>query len=214
MGVRWNGQHVGTFGSVGVLSFNGNKIVTAGGGGMLLTDDANLAESARYLTRQAKDHPMEYIHNTVGYNYRLTNLNAALGLAQLQQVDGFLTKKRAMAAIYERNLKDLDGVTFVRPVLGCESSYWLHTVLLPAGTPLETRQAVIGHLDAAGIGARPLWYPINRLPPYAQCLTYEIEHADKLHARAISLPSSVGLTAEDQQRVCDAFRAALAASIG
>ena len=208
-GVRYKGRHVGTSGGVSGFSFNGNKVVTCGGGGMVVTNDAARARYARYLTTQAKDDPLEYFHNEVGYNYRLTNVQAAIGLAQLEQADRFLARKRAIAAAYSRGLEDIDGLAFMRVVPECEPAVWLWTFLLPAATTLAERKAGIARLNAAGIGARPLWHPIHELPPYREYQAYRIDHAMRLYGRAISLPSGVGLTDEQLQRCIDEVRRAV-----
>ncbi len=200
VGVRYRGRHPGTFGDIGVLSFNGNKIITCGGGGMLLTSSADYAKQARYLTTQAKDDEAEYVHHAVGYNYRLTNLQAAVGVAQLEQIDAFVAKKRAIAATYEAAFSRLPAITLMPTPPHTESSYWLYTILLDSQTTLADRQQVMQRLQAAGIGVRPLWHPLHRLPPYRQCETVSIEHADRLYVRALSLPCSVGLQPSEQQR--------------
>jgi len=206
MGVRYRGRHIGTWGHVGALSFNGNKIMTAGGGGMLVTDAPAEAAYARLLTMQAKDEGLEYIHTEVGYNYRLTNLHAAVGLAQLEQLEGFIEKKRAIARAYEEALGDLDGITLMPTPPHTESTYWLYTILLPEGTTVEARTAWINQLRAQGIEARPLWHPIHALPPYRDCQRVEIACAPELYARAVSLPSSVGLRDDDLERCAAALR--------
>ena len=142
-------------------------------------------------------------------NYRLTNVQAAIGLAQLEQADRFLARKRAIAAAYSRGLEDIDGLAFMRVVPECEPAVWLWTFLLPETTTLAERKAVISQLNAAGIGARPLWHPIHRLPPYRDCQAYRIDHATRLYERAISLPSGAGLTDEQLQRCIDEVRRAV-----
>ncbi len=200
IGVKYAGRHVGTFGDVGVLSFNGNKVITTGGGGMLLTDQPELARHARYLSTQAKDDEVEYIHHEVGYNYRLTNFQAALGVAQLEQLDGFLTKKREIACTYEALLRRSPAITRIHVPPHVEATYWLYTVLLPPGTTRAERQAAIRFMTEQGFEARPLWHPIHGLPPYRDCQTVNIEHTPSLYDRGISVPCSVGLRAEDAQR--------------
>ena len=193
MGVRYRGRHVGTFGQMGVFSFNGNKIITSGGGGVLVTDNAAHAEYARYLTTQAKDDELEYIHNEVGYNFRLSNLQAAVGVAQLEQLDGFIEKKRVIARAYTEAFQDVDAVTRMPSPAHTEPTYWLYTILLNEGTTLARRQAIVQTLRAEGIGVRPLWHPIHGLPPYRYAQAIQIEHSISLYERGISLPSSVGL---------------------
>jgi len=206
MGVRYNGRHVGTFGDIGTFSFNGNKIITTGGGGVLVTDNAQCAQRARYLTTQAKDDPAEYVHNEVGFNYRLTNVLAAIGVAQLEQLDGFIERKRAIASRYELALAGIEHVTPMPCPPKTISNYWLYTMLLRPGTTRAQRQAVVKSLNASGIGARPLWHPIHGLPPYRDCQAYQIEHAVRLSDRAISLPSGVGLTEEQLHRCIEGVR--------
>ncbi len=200
LGVRHQGRHVGTVGDVGVFSFNGNKIITTGGGGMLVTNDPHAASHARYLTTQAKDDEEEHMHHTVGYNYRLSNIQAALGLAQLEQLDRFITRKRRIARAYEAALRDVDGLTLMPTPPDVEPTYWLYTILLGEGTSLAARQAFVKALAAQGIGARPLWHPIHALAPYRHEQAVEVEHAVRLYERGVSLPSSVGLRDAELQR--------------
>lgn len=200
MGVRYRSRHVGTFGDTGVFSFNGNKIVTTGGGGMLVTDNPRYAEYARYLTTQAKDDELEYIHNELGYNYRLSNLQAALGVAQLEQLEDFIAKKRAIARAYEEAFRGLHGITPMPIPPHTQPTYWLYTVLLDRGTTLERRKRIVRDLRENGVGARPLWHPIHDLPPYRGCQAFQIEHSVDLYKRSVSLPSSVGMSKGDLER--------------
>ncbi|MBI4369361.1 MAG: LegC family aminotransferase [Elusimicrobia bacterium] len=205
MGVTINARHVGSFGDVGVFSFNGNKIITCGGGGMCVTSDEDLTQRIRYLTTQAKDDPIEYIHHEIGYNYRLTNVLAAIGLAQLEQLDHFLEKKRDMARRYEQGLIIIEGVSLMPKINGVDSSYWLYTILLDDKFSFEERRRLMGQLNRLGFGCRPLWHPVNTLNPYAHELSFEVERTPDLYRRAISLPGSVTLTHEDQRRFMEAL---------
>lgn len=209
IGVRYQGRHVGTWGDVGILSFNGNKTITCGGGGMLLTANPEAAARARYLTTQAKDDPLESFHREVGYNYRLPGLQAALGLAQLEQLDGFLAAKRALAAEYGLALRGVPGVSGMPTPPDTEAAYWLYTVLLPEGTTIARRRAIVAALRRRGVEARPLWCPAPLLPPYADCQTLGLDMVHQLHARAVSLPSSVGLTREELATCVAALRQAM-----
>lgn len=201
MGVRYKGKPIGTFGDVSAFSFNGNKVVTAGGGGMIVAKDKRTLDYARYLATQAKDDPLEYIHNEIGYNYRLTNLQAVVGLAQMEQLDLFLEKKKQIASFYEESFKNLEGITLMPSPDFCEPSYWLYTVLLGEDKLLEERKAFIKRLNDKGIGARPFWHPIYKLLPFERFEAYQVENAMSLYTRGVCLPSSVGLKADDLERV-------------
>lgn len=214
VGVRYKGKHVGTFGDVGVFSFNGNKIVTAGSGGMVLTNDTRHAEYARYLTTQAKDDPLEYVHNEVGYNYRLTNIQAAIGVAQLERIDEFVARKRAIARTYAEAFSGMKSISLMPISSDVEPTYWLYTILLSEETTLLQRKAVLKQLNDAGVGARPFWHPINGLLPYRSCRAVEIEHSTALYTRGLSLPCSVGLKPEDQDRCIRVVQQVVGADAG
>jgi perosamine synthetase len=209
MGVRHQGRHAGTFGDAGVFSFNGNKVITSGGGGMIVTADERLAARARYLTTQAREESLEYVHQEVGYNYRLTGLQAALGLAQLEQLDGLLEKKRRIGRWYAEALRALRGVELMPLPEGVEPTFWLYTMLLPSGAGPDERNTVLALLHAEGIMARPLWRPAHAQPPYEGCRRAGAGAAEDIYARAISLPSGAGLGAEDVARVAEAVGRAL-----
>lgn len=201
-----DGRQVGTLGDLGCFSFNGNKTITTGGGGMIVTDEADLARRARHLTTQAKLPGSGYTHDTVGYNYRLTNLAAAVGVAQLEQLPRFLAAKRALAARYEQMLRAVPVVPAPREPWA-SPSHWLYSILLPGPEP--DRDGVIGALRAAGIGVRPLWLPVHRQAPYAAAARLGGSVAEQLHRRGLSLPSSTGLSTADQGRTVSALAAAL-----
>ena len=198
LGARYRGQMVGSFGDISCFSFNGNKLITSGGGGMLVTDNQDWADRARYLTTQAKDDPIEYFHSEIGYNYRLTNIQAAMGVAQMEQIEVFVAKKRAIAEAYGQGFRDLEEIVRMPTRADSSPTYWLYTILLQHGVTVEERKAVINDLGANGVTSRPLFHTVHDLPPYAGCHAFHIEHAHHLYRRAVSLPSSVGLTAEQQ----------------
>lgn len=211
MGVRYQGKHVGTFGDVGAFSFNGNKVITTGGGGMVVTNNKRYADYARYLTTQAKDDSLEYIHNEIGYNYRLTNLQAAVGLAQMEQLDHFIAKKREINSFYQETIiSSFDGIQTLSPAPECNPTYWLFAILLETAITLEKRQEVIRKLNQEGVGARSLWHTVHDLPPYANALAYRIEHSIDLYRRGVCLPSSVGTQPTDLQKVIDGMKKVLA----
>ena len=187
LGSYYKGRHVGTFGKIGVLSFNGNKIITTGGGGMLLTDEGT-GTRAKHLTTTAKlPHAYEFVHDAVGYNYRLPNLNAALGCAQLEQLPSFLASKRALAGRYSEFFKGSDLRFIVEPD-DCYSNYWLNGVICQ---DRAQRDALLKSTNGAGVTTRPIWRLMTRLPMFAAALRGTLENAEWLEARVVNLPSSV-----------------------
>lgn len=187
LGSFYKGRHTGTFGELGTLSFNGNKIMTTGGGGMILSGET-LCARAKHLTTTAKQpHPYEYVHDEVGYNYRLPNLNAALGCAQLEQLEAFISAKRQLAARYADHLKGSDLQFIVEPA-GCRSNYWLNALIC---TDREQRDALLAATNDVGVMTRPIWALMNRLPIYTHCRRGELANAEWLEARVVNLPSSV-----------------------
>jgi perosamine synthetase len=193
LGSRLHGRHAGTFAPIGTLSFNGNKTLTTGGGGALLLADEATAHRARHLTTTAKvPHRWEYDHDELGYNYRLPNLNAALGCAQLEQLPEFLRSKRALFQRYREALAGVDGVRLLEERPGTESNYWLQTLLLDEDRADE-RDALLAATNEAGYLTRPAWKLMNHLRPYADCPTAPLPVAESLERRVINLPSSAGL---------------------
>lgn len=190
LGSRYRGRPAGSFGRLAALSFNGNKIVTTGGGGAILTDDPVLARRAKHLTTTAKiAHRWEFRHDETGYNYRLPNINAALGCAQLEQLDGFLAAKRRLAARYAAIFEGAP-CRFFSACDFAESNYWLNAVFLPEAGMLE---GVLEGLHAAGYLCRPAWVPMHCLPMYSACPRAELPVTEDLAARVVNLPSSAAL---------------------
>ena len=188
LGSYYQGQHTGTFGRVGVFSFNGNKIITTGGGGMIVTDDVQLANRAKHLTTTAKQpHSYEYIHDELGYNFRMPNLNAALGCAQIAQLPGFLEAKREVAAQYEFLCNEL-GMEFVCEPSGAQSNYWLNAIILP---DKKARDSFLKETNEAGIMTRPIWRLMVDLPMYSGCQHDGLPVSRWLEERVVNLPSSV-----------------------
>lgn len=190
LGSFYKNKHTGTFGKLGVLSFNGNKIITTGGGGMILTDDPDLGKLAKHITTTAKvPHPWEFSHDMLGFNYRLPNINAALGCAQLENIGIFLEKKREVAALY-RNFFDSLGVTFISEPEGCRSNYWLNAILF---NDSKERDEFLYFSNNNGVMARPLWNLLPELPMYEKCQTDRLESARWLWERLVNIPSSARL---------------------
>lgn len=187
LGSLYKGRHTGTFGDTGVLSFNGNKIMTTGGGGMILTDDITGCR-AKHLTTTAKvAHPYEFVHDEIGFNYRLPNLNAALGCAQLEQMPAFLASKRALAARYIAFFQNSDLEPIVEPA-DCYSNYWLNGVICK---DLAQRDALLKSTNDAGVMTRPIWTLMTRLPTFQHALRGPLEMSEWLEERVVNLPSSV-----------------------
>ena len=193
LGSTVDGRHTGTFGVMGTLSFNGNKTITTGGGGAIITNDSALAKHAKHLTTTAKArHRWEFVHDEVGYNYRLPNINAALGCAQLEQLPEFLKAKRHL---FERYRAAFAGVAHSRIMAepeGCVSNYWLQTLVLDEATANQ-RDAILTATNDAGLMTRPTWTLMHRLAPYRDCPRMELPVAESLERRIINLPSSAHL---------------------
>jgi perosamine synthetase len=184
------GRHTGNFGVLGTLSFNGNKTITTGGGGAILTNDSQLAARAKHLTTTAKvPHRWEYRHDEVGYNFRMPNINAALGCAQIEQLPGFLAAKRRLFQEYTAAFAGVPHTRIVAEPPGCRSNYWLQAMLLDERVA-EERDAVLEATNDAGLMTRPAWVLLHRLAPYAECPRMPVPVAESLERRLINLPSS------------------------
>jgi perosamine synthetase len=210
LGARYRGRAVGSLGDIGCFSFNGNKLITSGGGGMVVTERADWAKLARHLSTQAKADPVEYVHDQVGYNYRLTNVQAAVGVAQAERLAEFLAAKRAIAGRYAFGLKNIPGITLMAEADWAESAFWMYTIAIdPARFGLGCRE-VQKRLAASGIDTRPLWQPLHRSLAHqgvdgtaAERLGGDV--AWWMYQHSLSLPCSVGLTPQDQNRVLAAL---------
>jgi perosamine synthetase len=193
LGSTYRGRHTGTFGKLGTLSFNGNKIVTTGGGGAILTNDSELARRAKHVTTTAKrPHRWEFFHDEVAWNYRLPNLNAALGCGQLERLPDFLARKRALAACYQTAFANVADMRFVPAPAECESNYWLCTVRLER-PDMRVRDALLTIANDAAYQCRPTWMLLHKLPMFADCPHAPLPVAERLEASLINLPSSATL---------------------
>jgi len=207
LGSHYQGTPVGHLGDVACFSFNGNKLLTTGGGGMLVTDNETWARRARHLTTQAKDDPIEYVHGEIGFNYRLTNVQAAMGVAQLERLEEFLGRKRAIAARYAEALGNVSGVTLMREAPWATSAWWMYTVLIDETRYGRDSRALLKALEADAIQTRPLWQPLHRSKAHGGAFPPPCPVAERLNREALSLPCSVGLSEADQRRVCDRIAA-------
>lgn len=188
-----HGKHTGTFGLLGVISFNGNKIVTSGGGGVIITDDKVLAQKIRHLTTTAKvPHSWRFFHDEIAWNFRMPNLNAALGVAQLRKLPEFLNNKRLLADSYKAAFEQISGIDFISEPPGTESNYWLSSVILKPEFAAE-RDELLEAAIADGIQCRPLWEPLPTLPMYSGAPRTDIGNTLEIQSRVISLPSSAFL---------------------
>lgn len=204
LGATYRGQQTGSLGDIGCFSFNGNKIITTGGGGMITTNNAAWAKRAKHLTTQAKADPLEYQHDEIGFNYRLTNIQAAMGCAQMESLDARVTAKRAIAKRYREGLAGVPGLQLMRSATWAEPTYWMFTMLVDAATYGMDSRTLIKSLAAEGIQARPLWEPMHLSAAHHSNEACPV--AEKLWHNAISLPCSVGLTPENQNRVINFVR--------
>lgn len=199
LGSTYKEKMTGTFGDLACLSFNGNKIITTGGGGMILTDNADFAQKARYLTTQARDDLTEYIHKEIGYNYRLTNLQAALGVAQLEQLPVLLKKKRALAECYQKALAEVPRIRYIAAKPWAESNCWLNTVLLKDHGAGPDPKSVIQKLAKEGIEARPIFFPIHMQESLKNYWNKKLPVSER--CAGLNLPSSFSMNEEDVIRV-------------
>ena len=204
LGATYRGRNVGTHGVSSCFSFNGNKLLTTGGGGMIATDDDATAQRAKHLTTQAKLDEVEFIHDEVGFNYRLPNVAAAIGVAQLERLDEYVARKRQIASLYDERLTSSE-IESLTPPEDSDPCWWLYTLRFRQRDSRKIMRALAG----AGIQTRPLWQPIHASPAHSNLHKYACPVATELNAECLSLPCSVGLGKNDQDRVINAVLAAL-----
>lgn len=193
---KLEGKYAGTIGTIGVYSFNGNKIITTGGGGMMVSDNEELLKKARHLTTQCKSDGVNYSHDEIGYNYRMTNLQAALGLAQLEQIETFINTKKENYKRYKNEIKDIAGLSMLSFRNSIRSNYWFYSLECGDEYPLN-RDKIIEHLSTNGIQSRPIWGLISEQKPYLNDQIYRIEKARYFLERIVNIPCSSNLTKED-----------------
>lgn len=189
LGSYYKGKHLGTFGKVSAISFNGNKIITTGGGGIVLTDDEFLAKKIKHITTQAKiPHPWEYKHDEIGYNFRMPNLNAALGLAQLEQLDEFLIRKRKLAEQYKLFFNSIPSIDFKEELENNKTNYWINAIVLK---DKGERDLFLKITNESGVMTRPIWALMNHLDMFKTCMKGDLSNAEWLEERVVNIPSSV-----------------------
>ena len=193
LGSTYNGQHTGTFGLTGTLSFNGNKTITTGGGGAILTNDAGIARHIKHITTTAKvPHAWEFVHDQIGFNYRLPNLNAALGCAQLEQLTVKLSAKRVLFKKYQTAFESVKGADLISEPANCKSNYWLQTIMLNTDK-VNQRNLILKATNQGGFMTRPVWRLMHHLAPFAHCPSMDLANAELLAQRLINIPSSPSL---------------------
>lgn len=205
---KYKNAHTGTIGDFGVYSFNGNKIVTTGSGGMLVTADKKMAAMAKYLTTQAKDDAVRYVHNEVGYNFRLTNMQAALGVAQLEQLPAFITRKKENYGWYKKALAGVQGLELMGIPGGTSPNYWFYSLLIGKEVFGRDRDGLMSELNKTGIQTRPVWRLNHLQNPYRKNQAYKVRKACWFAERVLNLPCSSGLTEKQAAYVARAIKTA------
>jgi perosamine synthetase len=205
LGACYREKRVGHLGDIACFSFNGNKLITTGGGGMIVTDNQDWARKAKHLTTQAKDDALEYVHSEIGYNYRLTNIQAAMGVAQMEQLDDYIDAKRRIAEGYNRAFAQLPGITPMQEAAWARSAFWMYTVLVDRDQFGSDSRELMRRLEVRRIQTRPLWQPLHLSKAHSNAFATDCSVAERLNRDALSLPCSVGLDAGSQSRTIGAI---------
>jgi perosamine synthetase len=207
LGAKYKGKSLGQLGDIACFSFNGNKIITTGGGGMIVTNNEGWAERAKYLTTQAKDDPVEYVHGEIGYNYRLTNMQAAMGCAQMEQLDDYVAAKRRIANAYALGFAGIPGLQMMTEAPWAYSTFWMSTMLVAEGEFGMTSRALLQRLAGHRVQTRPLWQPMHLSRAHKASMQSECKVSEYLNISGLSLPCSVGISHEEQGRVIRTIQA-------
>lgn len=194
---KYKGKYAGTIGDFGAFSFNGNKIITTGGGGIIVASSSKALEHIKYLSTQAKDDTLYYVHNEIGYNYRMTNLQAALGVAQLEELPEFIRRKNQNFALYEKYLEDCEGISLLPFRNGIMSNKWFYSLVIEKKIISKSLEYFIEKLKEKGILTRPIWGLIHEQLPYKECITYQIEQALLYKEKILNIPCSTNITEEE-----------------
>lgn len=202
---KYKGKYAGTIGDIGVFSFNGNKIITTGGGGMIVSNDRQILKKAKHLITQAKIDRIYFIHDEIGYNYRMTNLQAALGLAQLEQLEGFIQKKKKNYYLYKEQIKEIRGLSILNFSVGIRPNYWFYSLYSSSEYPLD-RDGILEFLASRGIQSRPIWGLICEQKPYIASESYEIKKAKMYLQHVVNIPCSSNLSRDDVMFVVDCLK--------
>ena len=201
LGSYYKGKHAGSFGLLGTFSYNGNKIITTGGGGMIITDDETLAKKAKHLTTQAKSDPFEYIHDEIGYNYRLVNVAAAMGVAQMEQLPQFLIRKKEIIAFYKKELQGVGDIEFQEVSDNVDPNWWLPTI------KTVKQREVLKVLNDHKMQSRPFWVPMNQLVMFTKNIYFnKTDRSDFVYKHCLSIPCSTNITDDDLKAVCEKIK--------
>jgi perosamine synthetase len=200
---KFNNMHTGTIGRISCFSFNGNKIITSAGGGMILTNDTMKAKKARYLINQAKDNSFKFIHNQIGYNYRLSNIHAAIGFAQFQKLRVFLKRKNNIQKLYLKYLKEIEGIKLINTSNYSKNNYWLNIICIDKKKFNKNSSYLLKKLNNKNIKARPIWFPNHLQKKFKKYQSFKINNANKIYSNCICLPSSINLTDQDIYKICN-----------
>jgi len=202
LGSLYKGKKTGSFGKIGCFSFNGNKIITTGGGGMVVTDNETLAKRIRHISTQAKSDSIEYDHDEIGYNYRLTNIQAAVGVAQMERLNQYIETKRKNAALYKKLIEKVNGATFLWEKPETRSNFWFYTIRVEVGH----KNPLIKYLLSRDIQVRPIWKLMHELPMYKSCERYAIDSAPESYRRCLNIPCSVNIKREHIEYVIECIK--------
>ena len=198
---KYKNRHAGSIGLVGCLSFNGNKIITSGGGGMVITNDESIANKVKYLSTQANNDSLQYVHNEIGFNYRLTNIQAAVGVAQLEKLDDFVLKKNQINNYYKSELKSVDALKINPSPEYSSNNHWMTSIFLKNAFDEKLRDSIMNKLGEIGIQTRPMWHLCHLQKPYIKKQSYKIENALDIQMKTINIPSSTGISEEQLSEV-------------
>ncbi len=199
-------KHTGTIGSLGCFSFNANKLVTTGGGGMIITNDKKLAQKARYLISQAKDDPDYFIHNEVGYNYRITNIHSAIGVAQLEKVNHILKKKKSIMMFYKKNIKKIPGLKILDAPEHCIPNYWMNVLMIDSKKYGKSKKELMKILKNKGIETRSIWLPNHLQNPFKKFQRFKVNLSYELFSKGICLPCSYDISKNDQKYILNTLK--------
>jgi len=205
LGSKYNNKQLGTFGKIGIYSFNGNKIITTSGGGALVCDDAEIINKAKFLATQARDEAPHYEHSQIGYNYRMSNVCAAIGVGQLEVLNDRIIRKREIYNFYKTELSGIKEIAFLDESVGSFSNYWLTTILIDENSAIDREQLRL-HLENDNIESRPLWKPMHLQPVFKSCKAYVNGFSLDLFNRGLCLPSGTNMTKKDLERVVNKIK--------